>query len=112
MKAKFKRVFSLALVFLGLALFNPAQATEKKDDPRIQVEDNLVRLWFLNQERSSLFVKIYDDQSNVIRKVNLGDELTVGKVLDFNQSEKAYYRLVIMADKDVLFDTKIRVGSH
>ncbi len=112
MKAKFKKVFSIALVFLGLALIHPTQAAEKNEDPRIQVEDNMVRIWLLNQDRSSLSVKIYDNHSNVIRKVNLGDALTVGKVLDFNQSEKSYYRLVVMADNAVLFDTKIRVGKH
>ncbi len=112
MKAKLKLFIIAGVAVLIQGMFNPLLAQEQeKKDPRIQVEDNKVRIWLLNSERSQLSIKIYDERRNIITKVNLGDGITVGKILDFNGSEKGYYRLVVFEGKEVLFQDKIKLGS-
>ena len=112
MKTKFKLFIIVGVAFLIQGLFNPMFALEKeKKDPRIQVEENRVKIWLVNTERSQLSIKIYDERRNIITKVNLGDGITVGKILDFNGSEKGYYRLVVFEGKEVLFQDKIKLGS-
>ena len=112
MKTTLKLFVIAGVVFFAQTLFNPIHAQEKKElDPRIQVEDNKVKIWLLNAERSNLSVKIYDERRNVIKNVSLGDGLTVGKILDFDGSDIAYYRLVILDGKEVLFNNKIKLGN-
>ncbi|UJH67803.1 hypothetical protein [Allomuricauda sp. SCSIO 65647] len=112
MKTTFRLFIIAGMVFFAQSLFNPIHAQEKKkEDPRIRVEDNKVKIWLFNEQRSDLVVKIYDRQSNLVRKVKLGDGLTVGKILDFNGSENAYYRLVVLDGKEVLYHDKIKLGT-
>ncbi len=112
MKAKLKLFIIAGVAFLIQGLFNPLFAQEKENqDPRIQVKDNKVKIWLLNSELSQLSIKIYDERRNIITKVNLGDDLTVGKILDFNGSKNGYYRLVVFEGKEVLFQDKVKLGS-
>lgn len=110
MKTAFKLFAIVGMVVFAQSLINPAMAKEKKYDPRVQVKDNKVSIWFFNKDRSDFSVKIYDYQGNIIKKVNLGDALTLGKILDFSYLENTYYRLEVLADKQVLYSDKFRLG--
>nr|WP_299340896.1 hypothetical protein [Allomuricauda sp.] len=112
MKTTFKLLAIVGIAFLAQSFFNPAIANEKtKGDPRIQVEDNKVKIWVFNEQQSNLTIKVYDERRNIIQNVSLGDGLTVGKILDFNSSDNTYYRVVVSAGKEVLYNKKIRLGT-
>ncbi len=111
MKTTF-RLFVVAGFLAFQSFVNPLMAQEKaKEDPRIQVVDNQVKIWLFNAEGSNISVKVYDENRRVISKFHLGDGLTVGKILDFNGSDKAYYRLVVLDGKEVLYTDTIQLGT-
>lgn len=111
MKTTF-RLFILAGFFAFQSFVNPLRAQEKaKEDPRIQVEDNKVKIWLFNAEGSNISIKVYNKNRRVVSQVHLGDGLTIGKILDFNGSDKGYYRLVVLDGKEVLYNDTIRLGT-
>ncbi|MEM1340282.1 MAG: hypothetical protein AAGF96_21185 [Bacteroidota bacterium] len=105
------KLFGIGMLFFVQALLTPIAASEIKNDPRVQERNNTVSIWLLNTDRSDLTVKVYDRQNNFVRQVKLGNALTAGKILDFKKSDYGYYRLVIVANKEVIYNKKIRLGT-
>lgn len=91
---------------------NPMMAIDKKDDVRVRTEENKVRVSLFNGNQSIVGVKIYDENRNVVRDIDLGNGLTPGIILDFKDSEKQYYRFVLTSGNEVVYDNKIKLGTY
>lgn len=116
MKTRIQTIMVVAVAFLAQGLFNPTMANsdDKKpnsEDSRIQVKNNQVHFWYFNEDRSTVTVKVYNTKHRIVKQVNLGNEQTLGKILDFSSSDAEFYRIVITADDTVLYNDMLKLGK-
>ncbi|PRX57693.1 hypothetical protein [Flagellimonas meridianipacifica] len=108
----FKLIIALGILIVMSSINSTILASDSKEDVRVRTEENKVKVSLFNAERSKVVVKIYDEQRNVVKNIKLGNGLTPGIILDFDGSEKQYYRLVLVSGKNIVFNNKIKLGTH
>ncbi len=109
-----KTVQQIALfstMLLGLLFSTPTYGAKENEDPRIRIEGQQVKIWLVNTLGSKFMVRVYNTSNELIHFNRLGTEVTLGKILDFENSRKGYYRIIVSSEEGILFDNRLMLGT-
>ena len=111
MKKTVQQIALFTTLLCGFLLSTPTYGAKGNKDPRIRIEGQQLKIWLLNTLESKFIVRVYNTSNELIHFNRLGTEVTLGKILDFENSRRGYYRIVVSSKEGILFDNRLILGT-
>lgn len=70
-------------------------ANNKEVAPTFRFQNNKLKLSYLNLSKAPVKVFLYDNDNNLIRQVELGNDVSLGRIFDFSAAQHGQYQVVL-----------------
>ncbi|MEM7484420.1 MAG: hypothetical protein AAF348_04355 [Bacteroidota bacterium] len=80
-------------------------------DPRIRQKENKVTVAILNLDNAVYTLKVFSSQNRLIHREILKKKTLSGKIIDFKNSSRGWYRIVVSSRDGTCIDQKFWLGS-
>ena len=111
MKTTFQQIALFTTILFCLLVGTPTYGTEGDKDERVRIENQQVKIWLVNKLESKFIVKVYNTSNRLIYFNCLGTDLILGKILDFENSKRGSYRIIVSSKEGIIFDNRLVLGT-
>ncbi len=112
MKGISKNFVLTALAVLLSFVAVQAGTPKKGNDPRIQNRDNTLTVAFLNLNQDKYEIRIYSSNNALVHEaVLVNTPYLSGKVFDFKDSVKDYYRIAVVSEGKTVIEERLFLGN-
>ncbi|GET30552.1 hypothetical protein [Prolixibacter sp. SD074] len=85
----------------GRANMNDQLANNKDIAPTFRFKNNMLKLSYLNLSKDNVEVYLYDNDNNLVHQENLGKDVSLGRIFDFEAAKPGQYQVVLtVGDKN------------
>ncbi|GET20389.1 hypothetical protein [Prolixibacter denitrificans] len=85
----------------GHANMNDQIADNKDVAPTFRFKNNMLKLSYLNLSKDNVEVYLYDNSNNLLHEENLGKDVSLGRIFDFESAKPGQYQVVLtVGDKN------------
>lgn len=105
-----KNVMLAGLLMIGVAANAKERFATKDGIVTITKNNEVVNVSILNTKNASYKLVIYSEDGSVVYKGWLGDDLSLGKVFDFQTAEEGTYVFKFVSKSGAEFEQDVKIG--